>query len=121
MRYIALLPKLPPLTWTWLRVEKERGDHLPPWWYALGRLDYQADISYFYPVPIAWLILAFDAITRQWNWLRSRPSRYDRRVSTIRHRAHRLGYERGYATGLREIDYRIALAQRLIRETESRR
>lgn len=96
---------------------REFGDMIPPWWYALGREDFQRGEQHYYVLPVALLVRVGCWARYRWDWLRSRP--FSNRNRAAYFEGERAGYDRGYkaaeARGLREIDARVeaCIAERL--------
>ena len=76
------------------------GDLLPRWFYMLGRYDFWSNVSYFYPVPIAFYIRVAERLRRWWDSTRSHPTPLQRRMCGLIRRAEAHAYSRGCDAGV---------------------
>ena len=81
------------------------GDMLPPWWYALGREDFQRGEQHYYVLPVALLVRLGCWVRYRWDWLRSRPFSNKNRAAYFE--GERAGYDRGYAAGSVWLDEKV--------------
>jgi hypothetical protein len=79
-----------------LRVDREAGNRLPPWWYGLAYLEWERDATVFYPLPLNYVVRWWRLARWRWDWWRSRAPRLDRRVRRLVHRAYATGYSAGF-------------------------
>lgn len=86
-----------------LVITKEQGDLMPPWWYAYGYQDWNANRLYYYPFPVALVVRAALWIHWRWNWLRSRPTAWDRKL----HKVEVESYSHGYSAAVQDSLVRV--------------
>ncbi len=86
-----------------MRVGREQGDRLPPWWYGLAYLEWERDVAVLYPLPLNYVARAWRRARWAWDGWRSGTPRLDVRVRKLVRRAEAVGYQRGYVDGWREI------------------
>lgn len=60
------------------------GEVMPPWWYAVGYVDFMRSESVFFFLPVAVLVRALRWVEFGWNRLRGRPSWFDKQLHEAR-------------------------------------